>query len=66
VNITVNDEPRELSVQLTVAQLLELLGIPPRGVAVEVNFQVVPRVRHSEHLLNDGDKLEIVKLVGGG
>jgi sulfur carrier protein len=66
VNITVNDEPRELSVQLTVAQLLELLGIPPRGVAVEVNSQVVPRVRHCEHLLNDGDKLEIVKLVGGG
>ena len=37
-----------------------------RGVAVEVNCQIVPRARHAEHVLADGDRLEIVTLVGGG
>jgi thiazole synthase len=35
-------------------------------VAVEVNREVVPRVRHSERILAEGDSVEIVTLVGGG
>ena len=34
--------------------------------SVEVNLQIVPRARHAEHVLADGDRLEIVSLVGGG
>jgi sulfur carrier protein len=35
-------------------------------VAVELNLDVVPRAKHAETLLRDGDRLEIVTLVGGG
>jgi sulfur carrier protein len=35
-------------------------------VAVEVNLEVVPRDRHAETTLHDGDRLEVVTLVGGG
>ena len=66
VNIVVNGKPRELAQSITVAALLEQLEVPLRGVAVEVNLQVVPRSRHAEQLLADGDRLEIVSLVGGG
>jgi thiamine biosynthesis protein ThiS len=66
MTVTVNGQPRELPAPLTVAELLERLELPPRGVAVEVNLQIVPRLRHAEHCLADGDKLEIVTLVGGG
>jgi sulfur carrier protein len=66
VTVIVNGQSRELFEPATVAELLEKLGIPPRGVAVEVNLQIVPRVRHAEQVLADGDKLEIVTLVGGG
>jgi sulfur carrier protein len=66
LNIIVNGQPRELDRPATVAQLLAQLEMPTRGVAVEVNLQVVPRARHSEHWLADGDRLEIVSLVGGG
>jgi thiamine biosynthesis protein ThiS len=66
VTVTVNGQPRELAAPLSVADLLQKLEIPPRGLAVEVNLQIVPRARHAEHLLADGDKLEIVTLVGGG
>ena len=66
MQIVVNGQPRELPQPLTVAQLLERLEIPPRGVAVEVNLQLVPRSAHAERRLADGDQLEIVTLVGGG
>ena len=66
MQIVVNGEPREVAQPLTVADLLDELNLPPRGVAVEVNLQIVPRARHAELRLQDGDRLEVVSLVGGG
>lgn len=66
MTVVVNGKPRELPGPLTVAELLAQLELPSRGVAVEVNLQIVPRAHHAEHALADGDQLEIVTLVGGG
>jgi sulfur carrier protein len=66
VTIIVNGEPRQASDAATIAELLAQLSIPQRGVAVEVNCEIVPRTRHAEQRLCDGDRLEIVSLVGGG
>lgn len=62
----VNGTSRELAEGLTVAALLEQLQVATRGVAVEVNFQLVPRAAHDQHVLHEGDQLEVVTLVGGG
>jgi sulfur carrier protein len=66
MTVIVNGQPREVAGPLTIAELLQRLEVPLRGVAVEVNLEIVPRTRHAEHRLADGDKLEIVTLVGGG
>jgi sulfur carrier protein len=66
VTIIVNGEHRQANETLTIAELLAQLDIPLRGVAVEVNCEIVPRTRHAERRLADGDRLEIVTLVGGG
>jgi thiazole synthase len=66
LSLTVNGEPQTLPQPLTVAELLDRLGHDRRRVAVEVNLDVVPRVRQAEQLLRDGDRVEIVALVGGG
>jgi len=66
LRIIVNGQQHDLDGSATVAELLQRLEIPSRGVAVEVNLQIVPRARHPEILLHDGDRLEIVSLVGGG
>jgi sulfur carrier protein len=66
VKIVLNGQPRELPATLTVAELLVALEMPTRGVAVEVNQQIVPRAEHAVHRLRDGDQLEVVSLVGGG
>ncbi len=63
---TVNGEARTLPEPLTVAQLLKQLGYDPRRVAVEVNCDVVPALRHAEYPLSSGDSVEVVTLVGGG
>lgn len=64
--ITVNGRPRELPQPVTIAELLHVLELPARGTAVEVNQQIVSRARHAEYVVAEGDRLEIVTLVGGG
>jgi sulfur carrier protein len=66
VRISVNGRPREIAEGATIAQLLDTLQLTTKFVAVEVNLQLVPRGQHAEHRLAEGDRLEIVTLVGGG
>jgi len=46
--------------------LLAELALAGKPVAVEVNRELVPRERQAAHRLADGDRVEIVTLVGGG
>lgn len=64
--ITLNGEPRELPTALTVADLLVQLGVRPEHVAVERNETLVRRGSHAQTLIEPGDVLEVVTLVGGG
>lgn len=64
--IRINDEPREVPAGTTISQLLEELKLPARYLAVERNFELVPRGEHAACILREGDTLEIVTLVGGG
>lgn len=66
MELTVNGEPRTVPDQVTVAQLLEVLGLPRERVAVEVNLDVVPRAEHASRRLSPGDRVEVVSFVGGG
>ena len=64
--ITINAEPRTFPTQLTVADLLHQLGRDPKRLAVEVNEVVVRKDEQAARTLADGDRVEIVTLVGGG
>ena len=66
MTLTVNGEPKNVPEGLTLAQLVRELGLERNPIAVELNRQVVPRDRHGETRLAQGDRLEIVTLVGGG
>jgi len=66
MTLTVNGEPRTVAEGLTLAQLVRELGLERNPIAVELNLSVVPRDRHGETRLAEGDRLEIVTLVGGG
>ena len=66
VTIVLNGEPQTVADAITISQLLADSQLNPRQVAVEVNRELVPRERHAEYQLRDGDELEVVTLVGGG
>lgn len=66
MDILLNGELRSLDSTLTVLQLLQREGLADRRVAVEVNGDIIPRGRHAEHALAEGDRIEIVHALGGG
>jgi sulfur carrier protein len=49
-----------------VRELLRVVGREGVPCAVEVNRALVPHRRHAEHALSQGDRIEVVTLVGGG
>jgi sulfur carrier protein len=66
VQVHVNGEPREVPAGTTVEALLRDLGLAGRPLAVERNLEIVPRSAHGATPLADGDRVEIVTMVGGG
>ena len=66
IHIVVNGESHEIPEGTTVSDLVVRLGLGGKPVAVERNREVVPRARHPETTLADGDRVELVTFVGGG
>lgn len=66
LGLTVNGEARSFPSPLTVAQLLEHLGVETRQVAVERNREIVPKPDYATTPLAQDDAVEIVTFVGGG
>jgi sulfur carrier protein len=65
MKVTVNDEPIEVDEETTVAALLENLGFPGKGIAVAVDWSVLPRSEWETALI-DGARVEVVTAVQGG
>ncbi|HEV3042174.1 MAG TPA: sulfur carrier protein ThiS [Candidatus Angelobacter sp.] len=66
MKLQINGDQRDFPENLTIATLVEHLGMKADRVAVELNLQIVPRTQWTSASLKDGDKLEIVHFVGGG
>ncbi len=66
IQVLLNGQSEALSPDLTVRALLEQRGLAGKRLAVERNGEIVPKARHAEVRLADGDRLEIVVAVGGG
>jgi len=66
VIVSVNGEAREVADGITVSELIGTLGIVAARIAVEINREIVPKSTHDAHRLAEGDRVEIVTMVGGG
>jgi sulfur carrier protein len=70
--VVVNEKAVEVDGQITVAALLESLGFPDRGIAVAMDFSVLPRsnwatrVSELSRLPGTPVRLEVVTAVQGG
>lgn len=63
---SINGEEQDIPDGLTVAQLLERVHAPDRGIAVAKNDRVVRRSQFGEERVNEGDRIEIIRAVAGG
>jgi sulfur carrier protein len=66
MEIYLNGQPRRLGQPVSVARLIEDVGMAGRRIAVEVNRRIVPRSGYAERMLEPGDRVEIVQAIGGG
>ena len=66
MQIQVNGEMAHIAEASTISELLVLLDIVDRRVAVELNQDIVPKSQHSSTVLKQGDVVEVVHAIGGG
>ncbi len=66
MEIQLNGEPYYLNQTMTVENLIQLLGLDLKKVAVEQNQKVVSRSAHANTHVCEGDAIEIIHFIGGG
>lgn len=66
MQIELNGVEREFPDGTTLVQLIELLELSGRRIALERNGAIVPRSSHARQVIEEGDRIEIVHAVGGG
>jgi sulfur carrier protein len=64
--VTVNGKPMELPEGLTIEDLLVRLVVPRQFTAVALNREITPKASYTATVLREGDKVEIVRPMGGG
>jgi sulfur carrier protein len=66
IALQVNGRRVELDGPTALVAYLEKLGVSSRAVAVELNGVIIERSAYEDAKLDDGDVVEIVRMVGGG
>ncbi len=66
MNIQVNGEQKQFEKGTTVFGLIETLNLIPQATVVQRNDDVVMRKNYPDTVLNEGDNIELVRVVGGG
>ncbi len=66
IALQVNGDDRTCEPNLTMIELLKYLGLNPRLLAVEYNGEILHRQLWENTMIENGDRLEIVTIVGGG
>ena len=66
IQFRLNGEPRRVPGGVSIADMLNAIGVDPAKVAVERNLAIVPRSAFGDVCVEDGDDYEIVHFVGGG
>ena len=67
LTLSLNGVQTEVALETgTIADLVAVLGLAGKRIAVEKNGEIVPRSRYAVTPIARGDRLEIVGAVGGG
>lgn len=65
MRIMVNQLAKEVPSKSTIHDVLLLINAKP-PFAVAINYEFVPKARHAEEVLHEGDEMEVISPVTGG
>ena len=66
VQVLVNGASHEIPRETSVTGLLQILGVPQVGTAVELEGRILSGSQLEQTRLQGGERIELVRLVGGG
>jgi thiamine biosynthesis protein ThiS len=66
ISLEVNGKPVQLEGPTPLLAYIDHLGVNPRVIAVEHNGEILERAAYASVMLREGDRVEIVRMVGGG
>lgn len=67
MTVYINNKNLELAEGSNITTALQAVGIAAgNGTALAVNSNVIPRAQWDSHILNDNDKIMIIKATQGG
>ncbi len=66
ISVSINGTARSFEQAISIAQLIQEMGLAGKRIALERNGAIVPRADFTQQMLADGDRFEIVVAVGGG
>ena len=66
ISIELNGEARTIAESDSVQDLIDALSLTNQALAIAVNREVVPRAKWREYRFAVGDKVDVVRAIGGG
>ena len=66
MDLVINGTTEQLPDGISAAQLLQHLRLANERLAMEVNREIVPRSHFADYTFKSGDRIEIVRAIGGG
>ncbi|OHB45293.1 MAG: thiamine biosynthesis protein ThiS [Planctomycetes bacterium GWC2_49_10] len=68
MQLTINGQPKnfEFDKPGTIAALLEQLGVDAATVVAEIDGQIIERAKFASTILSGGQRVELIRFVGGG
>ena len=66
LSIVLNGESFKLNKQGSITELFKVLDLSSKFMAVEINDEIIFRSSWDSYLINENDKVELVRAIGGG
>jgi len=66
ISILLNGDKREIAPEITIDELLTQLGITCAGTAIAINNEIAQRNLYKSIIINEGDRVEVIRAIGGG
>lgn len=66
MTILLNDQPHEVQEETTLDTFIQSLGLPSKGIAIAIGYEVIPKEEWAATLLADRMELMLIHAVSGG